>query len=142
MRSRFLRYVDKVFDFGRQVQTMVDGRIRPVIPASAVWFSGFLMFVTRRGSLNGLLADLRVPGRMDGLIGPDKPSPDTVGRVFGLIDPDVLRKMLSEINHRLGRNKALKSEWSLRFAAVDGHELFSQSIASLPRLLRAEDHRQ
>ena len=63
---------------------------------------------------------------MDGLIGPDKPSPDTVGRVFGLIDPGPLRQMLAQINHHLGRNKALKSEWSLRFVAVDGHEFFSQ----------------
>ena len=142
MLSRFLRYVDKVFDFGHQVQTMVDRRVRSVIPASAVWFSGFLMFATRRGSLNGLQADLRVPGRMDGLIGSDPPSSDTLGRVFGLIDPDDLRKRLSEINHRLGRNKALKSEWSLRFVAVDGHEFFSQSIPSLSRLWRAEDPRQ
>ena len=100
------------------------------------------MFVTRRGSLNGLLADLRVPGRMDGLIGPDKPSPDTVGRVFGLIDPGPPRQILARINHGLGRNKALKSEWSLRFAAVDGHEFFSQPIAPLLRMLRAEDQGQ
>jgi len=126
MLSRFCRYVDKVFDLGSMVGKMTDRRVRPTIPASSIWLSGFFMFAMRRGSLNALQVDLRVHGRMEKLIGPDKPSPDTVARVFGLIDPEPLRKMLATINHRLGRNKALKSEWSLRFVAVDGHEFFSQ----------------
>jgi hypothetical protein len=34
--------------------------------------------------------------------------------------------MLVRINHQMKRNKALPREWNLRFAAVDGHEFFSQ----------------
>jgi hypothetical protein len=35
--------------------------------------------------------------------------------------------MLSGINHQLGRNKVFGKEAPLRFAAMDGHEFFSQS---------------
>ena len=37
-----------------------------------------------------------------------------------------LREMLSKLVHRLGRNKALKTVWPLRAAAIEGHEFFSQ----------------
>jgi hypothetical protein len=40
------------------------------------------------------------------------------------MDSDLLRAMLCKTNHQLGRNKALYSAWPLRFAAVDGHDLF------------------
>ena len=35
--------------------------------------------------------------------------------------------MLSGVNHKLRRNKALEDNpWALRFVALDGHEFFSQ----------------
>jgi hypothetical protein len=42
-----------------------------------------------------------------------------------------LRVMLSGINHQLGRNKVFGKEGPLRFAAMDGHEFFSQSASML-----------
>jgi hypothetical protein len=72
------------------------------------------------------------------LIGKIKPSADRMGDVMGLMESDQLREVLSRINHRLGRNKALRNDWPLRVGAFDGHEFFSQSIALLFPVLSAE----
>ncbi len=87
------------------------------------------MFAMRRGSLNAIESDLRVPKRLDGLVGSDKPSADRIGDVFCLIPPEGLRAMLCGINHQLGRNKVFDGSW--RFVALDGHEFFSQSQSLL-----------
>ena len=114
MLSRFFRYVEKVFDFGSALGTLTDGRVRPQRSTESVWLSAFLMFAMRRGSLHAMEQDLRVPKRLDDLLGSSKPSADTIGRVMGRINTQQLR-----------RNKALVTNWPLRFAAVDGHECFS-----------------
>ena len=75
---------------------------------------------------------LRQPKRIERLIGKIKPSADRMGDVLGLMEPDQLREMLSRINHQLGRNKALRNDWPLRVAAMDGHEFFSQPTSMLP----------
>jgi len=127
MMARFCRYIDKVFDFTAALRTLRDARTRPQIPTSAVWTSVFFMFATRRGSLNAIESELRAPRRLEPLVGRDKPSADTAGRVMGQIDVGPLHRMLRDNNHRLRRKKALEhNPWALRFAAVDGHEFFSQ----------------
>jgi len=131
MVSRFFQYIDKVFGFSGVLDTLEDGRIMPQIPTAAVWLCAFVMFATRRGSLNAIETDLRVPKRVDGLVGARKPSADTIGRVLGLMEPEALRAMLSGINHQLGRNKVLQNHWPLRFVSVDGHEFFSLPSSSL-----------
>lgn len=78
---------------------------------------------------------LRMPRRMERLIGQVKPSADRMGDVVGLMEPDQLRDLLSRINHQLGRNKALRNDWPLRVAAVDGHEFFSQPASLLSAVL-------
>jgi ribosomal 50S subunit-associated protein YjgA (DUF615 family) len=86
-----------------------------------------MMGVTRLGSLNALEGELRVPRRWEKIVGARKPSADRIGQVMDQIDPEPLRDMLSGINHKLRRNKALdESPWPLRFAVLDGHEFFSQ----------------
>jgi hypothetical protein len=137
MFSRFYRYIDKVFDFSDEVTTLKDSRLKPQIPTTSVWLSAFAMFATRRPSLNSFETALRIPKRLDGLIGSRKPSADTIGRVQGLIDPDLLRTILSHANHRLGRNKALYNDWPMRIVAFDGHEFFSQPTSTLQRVPQA-----
>lgn len=132
MLARFLHYTGKVFDLGHAVQTVADDRPHPQIPTRAVWSSALAMMVTRRGSLNAIEAELRMPKRLTGWIGPRRPSADTIGRVFARMDPDGLRQMLCGFSHRLRRNKALPCAWPVRAVALDGHEFFSQS----PSLLR------
>jgi hypothetical protein len=126
MMSRFCRYLDKVFDFGQRLRALQDSRSKPQIPTQAVWASVFFLFLTRRGSLNAIEGDLRTPRRMEALIGPRKPSADTMARVMALLPTEQLRADLSYYNHRLRRNKALdENPWPLRLVALDGHEFFS-----------------
>lgn len=131
MFSRFYRYIDKVFDFSDEVATLKDYRVKPQISTSSIWLSAFAMFTTRRPSLNSIETLLRIPKRLDNLIGPRKPSADTIGRVCGLTDPEPLRMMLCHINHQLGRNKVLANSWPIRIVAFDGHEFFSQPTSAL-----------
>jgi hypothetical protein len=127
MMTRFARYIEKVFDFSASLATLEDSRAKPQIPTASVWTSAFVLFVTRLGSLNALESELRVPGRLEGLVGRRKPSADTIGRIMGEIFSWSLRGILRGLNHRLRRNKALDDNpWALRFAVVDGHEFFSQ----------------
>ena len=58
MMSRFCRYVEKVFDFAQRVKAIQDSRQKPRIPTAAIWLSAFLMFATRRGSLNAIESEL------------------------------------------------------------------------------------
>jgi hypothetical protein len=137
MMSRFCWYVEKVFDFGRKIDQLKDSRQKPRIPLKAIWGSVFFLFVLRQRSLNAMEGHLRQPHRVERLIGKKKPSADRLGEVMSLIDPDQLRALLSEINHRLGRNKRLKNEWPWRIGALDGHEFFSLSAALLSPMLAA-----
>jgi len=74
---------------------------------------------------------LRQPKRIERVIGKMKPSADRMGDVLELMEPDQFRQMLSRVNHQLGRNKALRNDWPLRVAAMDGHEFFSQPTSML-----------
>jgi hypothetical protein len=138
MMARFCRYIEKVFDFGQQINTLRDARKRPRIPTAALWGSVLFLFVMRRGSLNAMESDLRRPKQMERLIGKIKPSADRMGDVLGLMEADQLRERLSRINHQVGRNKALRNDWPLRVGVFDGHEFFSQPTSMLPSVLSTD----
>ena len=131
MMNRFCRYIEKVFDFGSRMAQLKDPCRRPRIPLRAIWGSVFFLFVMRQRSLNAMEGQLRQPRRMEGPIGPKKPSADRMGQVLGLMDPNQLRAMLAGINHQWGRNKGLKNGWPFRVGAIDGHEFFSLSSSLL-----------
>lgn len=127
MMARFCRYLEKVFDWSAQLERLGDSRRKPQIPTATVFMSALMMGVARLGSLNALEAELRVERRWEKIVGARKPSADCLARVVGQIDPQPLRDMLSGINHKLRRNKALDPyPWPLRLAVFDGHEFFSQ----------------
>jgi hypothetical protein len=132
MMGRFCRYVDKVFDFGSQIQTLSETRQRPQIPASAVFVSAWAMFATGRGSLNSLEKEARIPARLRGLVGSKAPSADTVGLVYTQLRSAELRRMLCAINHQVRRNKALGPGGDLMLVAVDGHEFFASRKRCCP----------
>jgi hypothetical protein len=134
MMSRFFNYADKVFGLGQALDTLGDRRQAPQISTRAVWLSSFVMLVNRLGSLNALDKELRIPKRLEPILGQRKPSGDTIGDVFCVMDLDPLRAFLCDVAHKLKRIKALQTDLPLRFAAVDGHEFFSQSIQMLPAL--------
>ncbi len=139
MMSRFCCYIEKVFDFSKQIHALRDARKRPRIPTAAIWGSVFFLFVMRHRSLNGMEQEIQQPKRVERVIGKIKPSADRMGDVMGLMESDQLRAMLSGINHQLGRNKALRNDWPLRVGVFDGHEFFSQSISLLSPVLSTND---
>jgi len=138
MMRRFCCYIEKVFDFSKQIHSLRDDRKRPRIPTTAIWGSVLFLFLMRHRSLNGMEQEIREPKRAGMVIGKVKPSADRMGDVMGLMEPDQLRGMLSRINHQLGRNKALRNDWPLRVGAFDGHEFFSQSISLLSPVLSTD----
>ncbi|MCK5257046.1 MAG: hypothetical protein KAQ81_13535, partial [Deltaproteobacteria bacterium] len=59
------------------------------------------MFILRMGSLNAIDIELRLPRRMEKLVGKRKPSGDSIGRVFAGMHTEPIRNILSAINHKL-----------------------------------------
>ena len=135
MMSRFYLYVEKVCDFDQRVKAIQDSRQKPRIPTAAIWLSVFLMFATRRGSLNAIECELHRSKRFESLIGSHKTSADRMGDVFCLILSEQLRSMLSGINHQLGRNKVFGKEGPLRFAALDRHFFSPVGIGAVRSVL-------
>jgi hypothetical protein len=122
---RFCAYIDKVFDLRSQLARLTDSRTRPQIPTASVFASVLTLFATRRGSINGLEQDLRVPARLRGIVGARRLSADSIGRIYDLMDQPPQRQLLCDVAHRLKRNKVLTALEGLYVAAVDGHEFFS-----------------
>ena len=123
---RFSEYIDKVFVFGSLAGGLHDTRKEPQIPTKALFLSAFFPLAFRCRSLLSAEGLLRIPGRIDSLVGARKPGADRIGDVFALIPPESVRSILTACAHRLGRNKLLGSPWSTRWGVVDGHEFFSR----------------
>lgn len=126
MMRRFCRYAAKVFDFPALMARLRDTRRVPLYSTQHVWQTVVTVLATGRGSLHAIEADRHACKPKDSQRETGPPSDDTLGRVFAILDPEPVRQMLVDIHHRLKRNKALPLLWNLRFAAVDGHEFFSQ----------------
>ena len=126
MMSRFCRYIDKCFHFHELLPLFRDARKKPHVPGTAVFASVFALFACNRTSLNSLEKDLiHFPARLRGVVGPQPPSIDTLGRVYSLAHSDGLREMLVQVHRRLKRNKALADGDEFKVAVVDGHEFFA-----------------
>jgi hypothetical protein len=135
MLSRFFKYVDKVFDFSESLSKITDVRQRPQIATPSVLMSSLIMQLTRRGSLNALDSELRLPKKLERFIGKDKPSVDTIGNVFTKIIPDDLRRLHRGNCYQLKRNKVLDADLPLNAIGIDGHEFFSHEKASMAGFL-------
>jgi len=131
--ARFCAYADKVFGLGQRFPTLTDCRLRPRIKTAAAFAAAFTLFATRRGSLNGMEPDLRVPARLRGIVGVQPPSVDSVGRIYAAMHSHPLRDLVRDIAHQLKRNKALTSREDWYMAAVDGHEFFSSRKRCCPQ---------
>jgi hypothetical protein len=100
-----------------------DGRTQGRIPTAAIVRAILAMGLCRLGSLNAL-------GQTAGSslwrrwLGAALPSPDTIGRVAGMVDVDGLRALGHHLYERLKRGKAITPPaHGLIAAIVDGHEL-------------------
>jgi hypothetical protein len=130
--ARFCAYAEKVFRLGARLPSLTDARVRPRIPTAAAFASAFTLFATRRGSLNGMEPDLRIPARLRGIVGAEPPSVDSLGRIYALMDSPPLRQLLRDSAYQLKRNKALTGLEGWYVAAVDGHEFFSSRKRCCP----------
>ncbi len=132
MMARFCAYTEKVFRLSQRFPTLTDSRPRPRIKTAAAFAAVFTLFATRRGSLNGLEQDLRIPARLRGLVGAGPPSVDSIGRIYAQMGSGPLRQSLRDVAYRLKRNKALIAREGYYIAAVDGHELFASRKRCCP----------
>ncbi len=129
MFRRFLDYTDKVFGFSKALSEITDTRSASRISTQSVLWSSFIMHLTRLGSLNALDVELRLPKRIESLIGKDKPSVDTIGRVFTKISSTDLRRLHWSNCYQFKRNKVLDTDLPLKAIGIDGHEFFSHQKA-------------
>lgn len=94
----------------------------------------------RLGSLNAL-GQTAVSGFWRGWLGQALPSPDTIGRVAGLVDVKSLRALGHHIYERLKRGKALAPPpHGLLALAVDGHETHATYKRHCPACLERTIH--
>jgi len=129
MFRRFFDYTDKVFGFSKALSEITDTRSTPRISTQSVLLSSSIMHLTRLGSLNALDVELRLPKRIESFIGKDKPSVDTIGRVFTKISSTDLRRFHWSNCYQLKRNKVLDTDLPLNAIGIDGHEFFSHQKA-------------
>ena len=127
MLRRFLKYLDKIFEFDEKVEALCDRRVDPQIPAPTVFRSVFLMLVLRLGSLNRLEEELRRGGSWRKILRGRPPSADAIGYSLCRFSLDEVRTLLAEHHRQSWRKKAIKSRRGdrRRVVAIDGHELGS-----------------
>ena len=74
-------------------------------------------------------------------VGKDLPSADTVGRVFGGMRPDDIRRIMKGLYSKLKRNKALRPAINGRFTLIiDGHESSASYLRSCNECLERVIH--
>lgn len=111
-----------MFDLPALLPEIVDTRQRPQIPTKVITQTALIMFLCRLGSLNSM-EQLKESAQLRRFLGNTAPSADSVGRIFDLIDPFSIRKVIRQIYDRLKRNKVLKTpRHGLIALIVDGHE--------------------
>lgn len=99
-----------------------DGRVQGRIPTSVIVRAVLAMGLCRLGSLNAL-GQTQDSSFWRRWLGWTLPSPDTIGRVAGLVDIESLRALGHHIYERLKRGKALAPpSHGLLALVVDGHE--------------------
>jgi len=122
------------------VEAIRDRREQGRIPTASIVRAVMVMFFCRLGSLNAL-GQTRVRGLWSQLIGQSLPSPDTIGRVAGLIDLQGVRSLARHIYERLKRGKALVAPaHGLLAAVVDGHETHASFKRHCPGCLKRTIH--
>jgi hypothetical protein len=123
-RHQFEAYLDKVFDFSKQVAALPEGRQAPKHSWQKVFDAVFLGAAMQMPSLLQIQAECR-SGALAKRIG--RISDDTIGYALQRQSPAPLFALGCDIARRLKRNAVLRSDWSrgLTVAAVDGIEICS-----------------
>jgi hypothetical protein len=132
---RLLAYGRAVLKWDACLDAIRDWRKQGQIPTSVVVRSVVAMCLCRLGSLNAL-GQTSGSGTWRRWLGRALPSPDTIGRVAGLVDLDGVRAFGHHLYERLKRGKALNAPaHGLIAAVVDGHELHASYKRHCPGCL-------
>jgi hypothetical protein len=122
------------------LQSMRDRRKQGQIPTEPIVRAAMTRFFCRLGSLNAL-GQTRGSSWWHRTLGRALPSPDTIGRVAGLLELDDVRALGRQVYTRLQRGKALNPPahgW--RTAVLDGHEVHATYKRHCPGCLERTIH--
>jgi len=120
---RLLAYGRTILRWDAALESIRDRRKQGQIPTGAIVRAVLTMFFCRLGSLHAL-GQTHSHSWWYRWLGRALPSPDTIGRVAGLIEVDDVRALGRQIYTRLKRGKALDPPAHGWLAAVlDGHEV-------------------
>jgi len=135
----FFRYVNKVYKFGRTINSM-EGNIDAEVSAGTIFLSMFMCFLLRMGSIRQLSLDVHSGKIRKFLPDVDKDTfcANTIGNGLEEIDTVMLCQELSIVPKKLRRNKSYgtarhpKTIGGLRIAALDGTEYFRSENIHCP----------
>jgi hypothetical protein len=133
--------VERVYQFQSCLSRVKDRRLRPQIPAEAIFFSALVMMVTRLGSLNALEQEKVNPFWRKWLKRP-LPSADTMGRGYSRMDLESIRWSLRHVYLRMRRNKAIPRTHGFHALVLDGHESSASYLRCCPGCLQRTVHTQ
>lgn len=132
---RLLAYGRAVLKWDAVLDAIQDRRKQGRIPTLVVVRAIMAMCFCRLGSLNAL-GQTRGGSFWRRWLGQDLPSPDTLGRVAGLVDLEGLRALAHHLYDQLKRGKALPPPpHGLMVATVDGHETHASYRRHCPACL-------
>ena len=122
------------------LEAIRDGRVQGRIPTSVIVRAVVAMGLCRLGSLNAL-GQTKGSSFWSRWLGHALPSPDTIGRVAGLVDVESLRALGHHVYERLKRGKALMPpSHGLLALVVDGHETHATYKRHCPGCLERTIH--
>jgi hypothetical protein len=117
-----------------------DRRVQGRIPTSVIVRAALAMGLCRLGSLNAL-GQTKDSSFWRRWLYQSLPSPDTIGRVAGLVDVESLRALGHHIYERLKRGKALTpAPHGLLAVVLDGHETHATYKRHCPGCLERTIH--
>lgn len=133
---RLLGYARRRLTWEGPLDAVRDSRRRPQIPTRVIVRSMVVMFLCRLGSLHGL-SQTQPSAFWHRWLGRSLPSPDSLGRVAGLIDLVGVRRLQHHLYHQLKRMKALPSPaHGLMLGVLDGHESHASFRRHCPACLQ------
>jgi len=137
-----LAYGRTILRWDAALESIRDRRKQGRIPTGAIVRALVTMFFCRLGSLNAL-GQTRSSSWWHRGLGRALPSPDTIGRVAGLIEVDDVRALGRQIYTRLKRGKALNPPAHGWLAVVlDGPEVHASFKRHCPGCLERTIHTQ
>jgi len=122
---KFYRYIVRVFDFSKTVNTMTDSRQNPSVPIATIFRAMFLGLLLRWGSKRSITKESKRHQVRKFLRSNVDFCDNTVGHGLEHIGIEALEEELTRTPKQLERNKAFRDTiGGLHIVALDGTETF------------------